>query len=493
MAAPQERLTNEPPPSDSELVDRLALTGQALQGLTAAHDLYNTLAPYHYNAYPAVDIAETQAVLGIDSTALTREARQLANTERFGSVNAVGIYRDVARIQARTGKQEAAFTTLAQARQLDHGSVFSSKGYLDIVRVALEQGVDPTEALERAHNALATGHSGFNYRPHFLGELALLHKEAGLDPQPLLDEALQSEEAAEGISGYGYKQVVEHFAACGNFDQALQLVPRIGGLGEKKRNDEARREGMGTIAYYQAYAGQFAEAQQTAEQTTDVYTEAMTACYIAHAAAEEGGDTHIHIERAREQIDKYLASIRGNKDEEAGLMSASFMLARLGEAQTLVGVDAQETFAQAIAALSTVSDTNEKTDALVEVARAQDAVGLDAAQTFNLALTSADKIADAESLSSTSLPPNEYQILAYLDLADVAIDCGHYELVEPIMERMDRYGDNTDKIKLLTMRARHAAGIGLTPDEIRSLTPAQITEIEASNNTLATAALAQFR
>ncbi len=491
-------------PATASLAERLAVSFLARQDLITAHQLYSAL-PSESSAFNGIRLAEAQAELGMDPIPVIESIKAAAEDIEHNEWNQVNLFRGAATAQVKSGDMEGAVATIEHATTKDPRHFMVSQGYIDLAKLQMEQGNDPTDLLTRAEDLIDTGDSEAHHIVWQYAALAPVLVKAGADERAraVLTKARTRLEESEGSRSYWYGQLAEGYAHSGFFEEALSLIPHIDAT-QSREKPNVVTNALWEIAMDQAKQGLFTDAMGTITTSRDLYATADVAVEIARLIAEQSRDVDEQVAEAMKHAITFEVSERREPYDHNHTFKTARTYAVLAEALAIAGKDPDDLVENTFALVVPAVNTPEKVSVITQLAKVQALSGQDNRPTFQLAFESADNIyldytsAYPEDKSMAGLYVAFTQLEAYQDIAVAAIENGHDDLVEVAFAKMDKFAPELEaetdyeKIDLLAKRALARAKRGLSVEEIKSLPILDIQTILEGDNKVAKEAITYF-
>ena len=212
---------------------------------------------------------------------------------------------------------------------------------------------------------------------------------------------------------------------------------------------------------------------------------------IASAAlfsAENGQIPETLLEEAVGRTREIEDNIRAGKEKKIELQDLATIWTEIALTQGLAGQDYQASFNQAIDRANVVTDTYYRITDLIGIYRAKFKLGQFDTEILLKSLELADKILEEKQHAEFT---GEFQLLAYEDLAEVAVDTGNFDLATEVINRFPE--SDYMRAELLAYLGAEMVRRGLTTDEINNLSSEQMLEIYQGNDQATKDALSFLR
>lgn len=438
-----------------------------------------------------LEIASVQAEIGEDSSVVLEGAIAIIKKDRHLSGSN---YAHAARIAAFTGDFDRAFELTELASNERYFGHLESWPYTATARVLKGKGIDPAIYLDKAAQAQEDhlGHrdSFSSLKASSLAQFAVEIAEYGRDPDPWLRRARDILEKSGQDESWAYYSLADAYAHFGKFDEAKELAEKVK---VEEGHHPSRQDALVRVAYRQFEHGLIEEAVQTATEANSPRAISDLLLKKAYQQAKEKKDPDQALKGAIEaagQIKPQYPAIQDSTECELALAYS-----RAGRIKAIAGGDPKDMFDNASNMVTSVKDPEQKVDAYKHIAIDLFYAGKDVHEILNLALET----------ESREQSPAMLQ-----DILEAALECGYYEYVDVVMQRLEiclnKYDKNSKvfdhtwsqtiddwKAIFLTMQTKVFGERSMTRQEISGLPKSEVLKIIASGHPKAIAALAYLR
>lgn len=379
-----------------------------------------------------IHILKFQGSTDFDATPL-RDSIQDSLSKMNPHERAYAIY-DLARVEIRLGNIPAANTALEATEEFETISNLR----LEFAEEYAKAGIDPQPMLDKVKQT--AGRVRIKTEPDVFEistdkqiedamTLAVTHFKLGIEPTPFLTQArelLESHPPYEKDFFVG--ELVEAYAVCGYFTNALTLVDKITSRHGSKSTKEKRTEARHVIAQEQLKYGDVKGGIDTAEGSKDNILIGEINARAAIYKAEEGEDPTAEIERTLSLI----LTIENS-------LSQGILYSMLGRVKALVNEDPKPMFVMAMEkTLSLKVSEDPMADLFNRFIADVDASGFDATPVFRIALEWADS-ALKERLNPRDISiPEINQGMAIEAIIQQQIKLGYLEMAEQTLPKLEQ-------------------------------------------------------